>query len=338
MQGILIVAEADGGELRPEFRELLTAAKGLSRSIGGGIAIALIGENLDAAAREAASAGVDNLHVVEDKRLDAPWPEAHAAALKQLCNQLAPKLVLLSRTVLGSEMAARVAVEYNWPLVQDVTEVEVTPDGGLQAIRLVSGGAVTATVRSAVGPWVVVPRPRAFAPTETNAATAIEPTRHAFAPPALATSCGARTRVEVEGLSVDRAKTVVAGGGGLGGPQAFALLREVADLLGGAVGASRVAVDFWLGPAGTPGRPDRKNDSARPLYRGRDFRRHPASRWMLVITGYRRNQQRCISANLPHRQLWHRRRLEGNRPSVPGYACSSFVSSRSRCMSSDWMD
>jgi electron transfer flavoprotein alpha subunit len=247
MQGILIVAEADGGELRPEFRELLTAAKGLSRSIGGGIAIALIGENLDAAAREAASAGVDNLHVVEDKRLDAPWPEAHAAALKQLCNQLAPKLVLLSRTVLGSEMAARVAVEYNWPLVQDVTEVEVTPDGGLQAIRLVSGGAVTATVRSAVGPWVVVPRPRAFAPTETNAATAIEPTRHAFAPPALATSCGARTRVEVEGLSVDRAKTVVAGGGGLGGPQAFALLREVADLLGGAVGASRVAVDSgWV--------------------------------------------------------------------------------------------
>jgi len=247
MAGILIIAEADSEELRPEFRELVTVAQSLSASIAGEVAIALIGANLEAALREAASAGVDKLHVVEDERLSAPWPEAHAAALTQLCRDLTPQLVLVPRTVLGFEIAARLAVGCGWPLVQDVTQLEVTSDGGLHAVRLVSGGAVTATVRCSAGPWVVVPRTRAFAPAHARVPSNITPVRHAFTPPTLATSCGPRTRVVVEGLSIDRAKIVVAGGGGLGGPQSFVLLREIADLLGGAVAASRVAVDSgWV--------------------------------------------------------------------------------------------
>ncbi len=247
MAGILIIAEADSEELRPEFRELVTVAQSLSASIAGEVAIALIGANLEAALREAASAGVDKLHVVEDERLSAPWPEAHAAALTQLCRDLTPQLVLVPRTVLGFEIAARLAVGCGWPLVQDVTQLEVTSDGGLHAVRLVSGGAVAATVRCSTGPWVVVPRPRAFAPAHTRVPSNITPVRHAFTPTTLTTSCGPRTRVVVEGLSIDHAKIVIAGGGGLGGPQPFVLLREIADLLGGAVAASRVAVDSgWV--------------------------------------------------------------------------------------------
>jgi electron transfer flavoprotein alpha subunit len=66
----------------------------------------------------------------------------------------------------------------------------------------------------------------------------------------LATACGTPKRIALEGLGVDRARIVVSGGGGLGGPGPFALLREVADLMGGAVGASRVAVDSgWAAQA-----------------------------------------------------------------------------------------
>jgi electron transfer flavoprotein alpha subunit len=246
MSGILIFAETDAGELRPEFWELVTVARNMSASVGGGIKVAVIGSDLDAAILEAAGAGAEALHVVQDDRLAAPWPEAHAAALLQLCEELAPQMVLAPRTVLSAEVAARLAIRRGWPLVQDVMQLAVTPEGGLQAVRPVSGGAVVATVRAGAGPWVVVPRPRAFPPA--TAEGAVSPSElHAFNPPVLATSCGKRTKIEIEGVSVDRAKVVVAGGGGLGGPAPFALLREVADLLGGAVGASRVAVDSgWI--------------------------------------------------------------------------------------------
>jgi electron transfer flavoprotein alpha subunit len=247
MSGILVFAEVDARELRPEFWELVTVARNMSATIGGGIAVAVIGADLESATREAACAGADALHVIEDDRLAAPWPEAHAAALIQLCGELAPQLILVPRTILGAEAAARLAVRGGWPLVQDAMQLEVTPEGGLLAVRPVSGGAVAATVRANAGPWVVVPRPRAFAPAQSGETAETAPVRHVFAPPPFATSCGTRTRIEVEGISVDRAKVVVSGGGGLGGPEPFALLREVADLLGGAVGASRVAVDSgWV--------------------------------------------------------------------------------------------
>ena len=251
MTGILIVAEVDAGELRPDFWELATVARAMTATVSGGISIAVIGAKLDAPARQAAGMGANALHVIEDDRLADPWPEAHAAALIQLCKKLQPKMVIVPRTILGAEMAARLAVRCRWQLVQDVTQIEATADGGLKGLRPVSGGAVAATVRAGAGPWVVVPRPRAFAPAEVHAsADIVTPVRHAFEPPPLSTSCETPKRVAIEGISIDRAKTVIAGGGGLGGPEPFALLREIADLVGGAVGASRVAVDSgWVQPA-----------------------------------------------------------------------------------------
>jgi len=251
MTGILLLAEVEAGELRPEFWELATLASAMSATIPGGVSVAVIGAKVDAAVAQAAGIGAVALHVIDDDRLADPWPEAHAAALIQLCGELAPKMVIVPRTILGAEMAARLAVRCRWPLVQDVTQLETTADGGLKGQRPVSGGAVAATVRAGSGPWVVVPRPRAFAPAEPGSANADGvAVRHAFTPPALATGCEAPKRVVIEGISIDRAKTVVAGGGGLGGPEPFALLREIAELLGGAVGSSRVAVDSgWVQPA-----------------------------------------------------------------------------------------
>ena len=246
MNGILIIAETDAGKVRPEFWELVTVARNMSASFSE-TGVALTGDHLEAAASEVATAGTDTIHLVEDDRLAAPWPEAHAAALSQLCEQLKPQFVLLPRTILGTEMAARLAVCRNWPLVQDAVRLEITPQGELTAVRLVSGGAVAASVRSKTGPWVVIPRARAFAAASAAAAATTHIMRHAFSAPELATRCGQRTQIEVQGVGVDDAKIVVAGGGGLGGPEPFRLLREVADLLGGAVGASRVAVDAgWV--------------------------------------------------------------------------------------------
>ena len=242
------MAEVDGADLRPQLWELITLARALAPSVAGGVRLALPGWHADAAAEEASRAGADELHVLEDERLGEPWPEAHLEAVAGLCAELEPEVVLAPRTVLGSEVAARLAVRQGWALIQDALEVELGA-GGMHATRPVFGGAAVATVRAPVGPWVVVPRPRAFAPAEPEAGARTEVVRHDLSLPALRTRCGSRTRLESSGPDLERASVVIAGGGGLGGPEPFALLRELADLLEGAVGASRPACDAgWVEP------------------------------------------------------------------------------------------
>lgn len=250
MKDILILAEIDGGELRPEFWELATVAKLLAVSLSCGISAAVIGAKTDAIVEQVAKVGADTVQVVDDDRLTNPWPEAHAAALIQLCRELAPQMILVPRTVLGAEMAARLAVHNRWQLLHDITQIEAVSDGGFRAVRPVSGGAVMATIHAGAGPCVVLPRPRAFAASVATGDGSCTTVRHMFEPLPLRTTCEDVKRVAIEGTSVDRARVVISGGGGLGGPEPFALLREIAGLVGGAVGASRVAVDSgWVPPA-----------------------------------------------------------------------------------------
>ncbi len=249
MGGILVVAEVDGAALRPELWELVTVARTVGPSIEGGLRLALPGPAGEAALADAGRTGVAELHLLDDERLAEPWPEVHLEALAALCSELAPELVLVPRTVLGAELAARLAARTGWALVQDATQVELGP-GGLRALRPVFGGAVTATVEAPAGPWIVVPRPRAFAAAEPADGAAPELVRHRYSLPEPGTRCGERSRTEAAGPDLERARVVVAGGAGLGGPEPFELLGEVAELLGGAVGASRPACDAgWVEPA-----------------------------------------------------------------------------------------
>lgn len=249
MGGILIVAEVDGGALRPELWELVTVARTLAPSIEGGVRLALPGSAGEPVLADAGRTGVAELHVLDDERLAEPWPEVHLEAVVALCGELAPELVLVSRTVLGAELGSRLAARTGWALVQDATQLELA-QGGLRALRPVFGGAVTATVAAPAGPWIVVPRPRAFEAAEPVDGLPLEPVRHRYALPEPKTRCSERIRAEAAGPDLERASVVVAGGAGLGGPEPFELLREIAELLGGAVGASRPACDAgWVEPA-----------------------------------------------------------------------------------------
>lgn len=242
MSGILVVAEIEGGALRPEFWELVTVA----RQLGGDYQVALAAADPGNGAGEAAKAG-GRVHLVEDPQLADPWPEAHAEAVATVAAAVDPQIVLLPRTVLGSEVAARLAVRLQAALLTDVTAVERS-GAGLVATRPVFGGAVSSTVTAAQGPFVVVPRPHAFAAAQPGEAGADSAT-HAlsFAQPPR-TRLGVRTPAADTGApDIEKARVLVAGGAGLGGPEPFALLGEVAAALDGAVAASRMACDAgWV--------------------------------------------------------------------------------------------
>ena len=248
MAGILVFGEVERGELRPEFWELMTVGAELGVSVGGAVHVVLAGWQLDGALAEVRAAGAADIHVVEDERLADPWPEGYTEAIAALCSALAPEVVLIPRTPLGVETAARLATRLRWSLLQDVTTVK-KGSAGVTAVRPVFGGAVAATVVARRGPWIVVPRPRAFVAAGSKEAASSPVVRHELTltvPPK--THCGARTREESSSAkNIERARVLVAGGAGVGGPESFRLLDEIAELLGGAVAASRVPCDAgWV--------------------------------------------------------------------------------------------
>ncbi len=249
MAGILVFAEFEHGELRPEFWELMTVATKLGAADGEAVHVALAGWQLDCVLEAVGRAGADEVHLFEDERLADPWPEGYTEALAALCSALMPEVVLMPRTPLGVETAARLAIRLGWSLLQDVTRVEKGPEG-ITAVRPVFGGAVTATVLARHGPWIIVPRPRAFEATKPQEATASAMVRHDLTLSApRQTHCGMRTRQESSAAkNIERARVLVAGGAGLGGPEPFTgLLEEIAELMGGAVAASRVVCDSgWV--------------------------------------------------------------------------------------------
>jgi len=250
MTGILIFAEADEGELHPSFWELVAAGRQLSPQLGDPLRVVVQGWRIKGV-EEIRRSGADSIYLVEDPRLDEPWPDAHLAAFTALCRELQPALVLMPRTPLGMEMAARLAHRFRAGVIQDAMSLEVTADG-LVATRPVFGGAVLATVRLVKQPWIAVPRPRAFPPAAPNAApwgelVSMQPE---LPESALKTVCVSRTRQKDVAQNLEQARVIIAGGRGLGGPEPFQLLQEIAALVDGAVGASRPPCDSgWVDPA-----------------------------------------------------------------------------------------
>ena len=257
MGGTLLVVEAAHGGLRREARELVSVAQSLSDRVTGGSRLAMLGwatngvvegPGPSGTVEEARFSGVDEVYLVEDERLADPWPEVFLEVVAELAASLDPEVILFARTPLGTEVAARLSSRLRYPLIQDAVALELGPEG-MHAVRPVAGGVVLATLIAPRGPWVVVPRPHAFAAAKPAASPAPLHCRRPDLPVGVRTRCGQVTRHTPGGVDIERARVVVAGGAGLGGPEPFELLREVAELMGGALASSRPPCDAgWVEP------------------------------------------------------------------------------------------
>ena len=252
-KGVLVLGETSGAELSLGSQELLAAARKAAGVLGEEVAIGLFGSSLsDASGQRAIAFGADRVYAVNHPLLGQYHPDLYLAAAEALCKDTNHRIVLISRTLQGRELGPRLAFRLGVGLAQDCLEVSVDPaTKRLLANRPVYGGNAVAVISCNGRPNIAALRPKAYEPLPPDSARQGQVVSF---PVALDPSM-ARSRVvsvvkeEAKGVKLEEARVVVSSGRGLGGPEPFKELDTLAKLLGGAVGASRAAVDSGWVPA-----------------------------------------------------------------------------------------
>jgi len=245
MAGILVLAEHNSGELIGLSTEMLGAARRLAGQLGEKVIALSLGTNAGQAAKSAISYGADSALTIENSALDEYTGDAWAAALQAASSEASPSVVLIGQTMVGRDLAPRFAVRAGTAVAMDCIDLSV--DGGrLVMTRPVFGGNAHAAYTSKTTPAVATVRMKSQEPLEADASRSGEVKALSVQVSSRAKIVG-REEVKAEGIRLEDAKVVVSGGRGLGGPEGFEPLNDLAKVLGGAVGASRAVVDLgWV--------------------------------------------------------------------------------------------
>ena len=249
-KGVWVFAEHRSGEVCQIAFELLGSGRKLADDLSVPLSAVLIGSDVEKEAQRLFAYGADNVYLVEDESLKLYNDESYADIFVQLIKSYKPEIVLMGATTYGRSLAPRVASRLNTGLTADCIELEIDPEKKiLMQTRPAFGGNLMATIicpnhrpqMSTVRPKVMKP----LQPDENRQGEIIKPE----------VNINSNTKVKVvdvvrtlyETVNLAEADIIVSGGRGLGDPKNFALVEELARVLGGAVGASRATVDAgWI--------------------------------------------------------------------------------------------
>jgi electron transfer flavoprotein alpha subunit len=248
-KGVWVFAEQRGGKVAQVAFELLGAGRRLADTLKVELSAVLLGAD-ESQAQELIRYGADKVFHCDDPALKSFNDQPYARVLSDLIEEHKPEIVLAGATPIGRSFIPRVAARLYTGLTADCTSLEVDEGSrDLQQIRPAFGGNIMASIlcpRSR--PQIATVRPRVMKPNE------YEESRTGEIIKVKANDLNSGTKVldtikEVSSLAVNlqEADVIVSGGRGLGNPEGFNLLQELAELLDGTVGASRAAVDEgWI--------------------------------------------------------------------------------------------
>lgn len=247
MGAIWVYAEHQNGSLRRVTYELLGKAAELAAQKGVETGALVLGEGVAGIAEELGSF-VDKVYLLEDPLLKSYNSDAFVEALLPLVERERPSVLLAGATTQGRDLFPALAGRLGVGAVVDCVKMEVREEG-LVLTRPLYGGKVLAEVILKGEPQVVLVRPRAFPPADSGAKKGEVLREEVRVDPA-------KLRIEVlevqraEGGKVDltEADVIVCGGRGLKAPENFKILEELAEVLGGVVGATRAVVDAGWRP------------------------------------------------------------------------------------------
>ena len=233
---LVLVEHVDGAATDVSLQALTLAA-----GLGGETHALVIGPGGAAAAANVPAAVV---HVAEHDALDAFAPDAWAAILCSVADQIGATAIVAPGSGHATDAMARAAVRLGEPLAANC--VSVTPGDPLLLTRIRWGGSLLEEARLHAGRALLTVAPHAVAPAEPGSPGAIEPFTPELAEVDLVVCVRDRVAPPAGGVSLTDAKVVVSGGRGVGSAEGFMVVEELAALLGGAVGCSRaVTMSGW---------------------------------------------------------------------------------------------
>lgn len=241
---IFVWLEHFNGSLVQASRESLGFAKSLGDSVTG----LVFGQGVDGVVSEAFHYGADKVIKADDATLETFRAEPYIALVAKLVQEHNPAFVIAAATVRGREALSGAAADVDGALLHDVVNAKVE-GGKLVATRAIYSGKVVAT-ESVVGdgPQFVTLRSRAFKALEADGSRSgdVSTVAPVLSEDQIATKVQS-FEASVGTVSLTDAAIIVSGGRGVGGPEGFEPIRELAGVLGGAVGASRATVDAgWI--------------------------------------------------------------------------------------------
>lgn len=231
-------------------KELITIGRKLSYDLNQALNLLLIGQNLQEAANEATSLGVD-IYLVDEFPFEESLPERHVAIITNFCQQAKPSIILLGQTDMGRGIAPRLAARLDASICMDCVELAIEPETKflLQSKPVYGGNAMAVWVSANHKPQVVTMRPRVTAPArpDTSGKGKISLITVEIDDSMIKGKLLETVKEEVKGIRLEEAKVIVTGGGGIGSKEGFRLIQELAQILRGAVGISRVPGDEgWM--------------------------------------------------------------------------------------------
>ena len=242
----LVFLEHHGEELQKDSLGVL----GKAVQLGGDVAAVIAGAGVEQLAPQAGRFGAAKVYVADDPALETPLPQPRVDVLARLVQDKGIETVLFAATVLTADiaagLAARIDAGLNWDLVDLAQE-----DGKLIGKRPALDDTVYVDVGWTNEPRLALIRTGTFDPAETGGEAEVEKVDVALEEFSTQATMIEQAHEESEGPSIEDAEVIVAGGRGLGSPENFKLVEELARALGGAVAATRAVVDAGWYPYAT---------------------------------------------------------------------------------------
>ena len=243
----LVFLEHHGNELSKAGLGVLAKALTLGDSH---VSASIIGSGIRPLAEEAGKFGAAKVYVADDAQLEAPLPQPRVDVLAQLVRDKDIDTILFANSVLAADVAAGLAARLDAGVNWDLTDL-VEQDGKLVGKRPALQDSVYVDVGWTTEPRIALFRSGSFDPSATGGFAEVEDAPVQLEDFSTSARMVDQAHEESEGPSIEDAQVIVAGGRGLGGPENFTLVEELAKALGGAVGATRAVVDAGWYPYST---------------------------------------------------------------------------------------
>lgn len=248
-EGVWVFVEQHNGTPAGVAYELLGEGEKLAHDLGEELCAVLLGHDVEQVAEELIKYGAGRVYMVDDEALRHFQDEPYAQVIAELAMEFRPSIFLFGATTIGRSLAPRIAVKLRTGLTADCTGLAIDKENKqLLQTRPAFGGNIMATIVCPKRrPQMATVRPKVMKPAqrdESRTGSIVKLSREIPPPRArlLETYQASGSKANIQ-----EADIVVSGGRGLGKPENFAFLEELAKLLGGAIGASRAAVDAgWI--------------------------------------------------------------------------------------------